>query len=289
MKAELVLDCKDLHGEGVFWSAEHHRLLWTDILGKRIAQFDPLTYSIRQFSTPARVCAFATRQNRSPSELIAAFDNGFAFLNLDSGDRQDIVEIDREVLGVRMNDGKIDRQGRFIVGGMDEKGFQPTASVWRLDADLKVYRLFEGVACANGICFSPDGRRMWFADSSKRAIEAFDYDTTYGLPSNRRIVALTNGVPDGSCVDREGFVWNAVWEGYRVERYSPEGQLDLTVDLPVKKPTCCAFGGHDLDTLYITSSRLGETEADLIREPTAGGLFAIRPGVCGVADHSFAG
>src|SRR6186713_3214104 len=155
---------------------------------------------------------------------------------------------------------------------MDEQAMARISSVWRLDADLNATRLFGNVGCANGTCFSPDGRTMWFADSATAEIEAIEYDPESGLPGQRRTVARTEppGVPDGSCVDSEGFVWNAVWEGYRVERYAPDGRLDQVIDLPVKKVTCCAFGGSDLATLFITTSRLGETQEDLAREPLAG-------------------
>jgi L-arabinonolactonase len=173
---------------------------------------------------------------------------------------------------------------------MDEADLKPVSAVWRVDPDLSVTRLFDAVACANGLCFSADGRTMYFADSPTRRIEAFDYDVESGLPSARRTIAVLDGpgVPDGSCIDAEGFVWNAVWEGYRVERRAPDGRLDRVVEVPVRKPTCCSFGGRDLDTLFITSSRLGEGEEDLAREPEAGGLFAVRPGVRGVADTPFA-
>jgi L-arabinonolactonase len=172
---------------------------------------------------------------------------------------------------------------------MAEEAEKPTASVFRLDADLAVQRLFDGVGCANGICFSPDGRVLWFADSPRRAIEAFDYDIATGIPLNRRVVAQTQGVPDGSCVDSEGHIWNAVWESGRVDRYAPDGRLEQSVAVPVNKVTCVAFGGSDLDTLFITTSRFGEGEANLARQPTAGSLYAVKPGIRGLADSPFAG
>jgi L-arabinonolactonase len=174
---------------------------------------------------------------------------------------------------------------------MDEGGKGPLSAVYRLDPDRSVTRLFGDVGCANGTCFSADGRTMFFADSFKGEIEQFDYGTATGRVSRRRTIGRTPrpGVPDGSCVDQEGHIWNAVWEGYRVERWSPDGRIVATVEVPVKKPTCCAFGGDDLATLFITSSRLGETADDLGREPLAGNLFSVRPGVTGLADTAFAG
>jgi L-arabinonolactonase len=176
-------------------------------------------------------------------------------------------------------------------GGMDEATGKPRASVWRLDGDGRVEKVFGEVTVANGACFSPDGRTFWFADSRKGAIEAFDYDAATGRSSRRRVVASVArpGVPDGSCVDAEGYVWNAVWEGYRVDRYAPDGRLDRTLEVPVRKPTCCAFGGGDLGTFFISSSRAGESAADLAERPESGNLFAVRSGVAGLADAPFKG
>jgi len=292
MRAGLLLDCRNAHGEGIFWSSAHRLLYWTDINGEQVWTFNPASESTQSYRTPGRVCCFAARKDRSATELVVAFADGFAFLDLGTGECVPISDFEPEKPTTRLNDGRTDSYGRFIAGGMDEKDLAPISSVWRLDPDLTLTRLFHGVACANSICFSPDGRTMYFADSPTREIASFEYDPTKGDLGARKIIATLSagtGVPDGSCVDSEGCLWNAVWEGYRVERRTPNGQLDRIVEVPVKKPTCCAFGGNDLATLYITSSRLAETEEDLDREPVAGGLFSVRPGVRGIADPPFAG
>jgi L-arabinonolactonase len=292
MRAELLLDCRNRHGEGVLWSAEHRRLYWTDIFGKAVWTLDPVTGASRAFDVPGRVCCFARRRDHGPSSLVAAFDDGFAFLDLETGERRDIAAFEPDRPSTRLNDGQTDAQGRFIAGGMDEEGLKPISSVRRLDPDLTVTTLIEGVGCANSTCFSPDGRTMYFADSAGTDIFAYGYDPATGALGERRTFASLprgSGVPDGSCTDAEGHLWNAVWEGYRVDRYAPDGRLERSIEVPVKKPTCCAFGGPDLDTLFITSSRLGESEEDSAREPQAGGLFAVRPGVRGLADKPFAG
>ena len=291
MKAEVVVCSQAAHGEGVFWSVEHQLLYWTDVIGQLVWTYSPERDVATSWRTPGKVCCFATRLGRPWNEVVAAFSDGFAFLDLSTGEREDIASIDTHKPGHRLNDGRTDRQGRFIAGGMDEATFQPRASVWRLDANLSVEELFTGVRVANGSCFSGDGRTYYFADSLVGEIEAFNYDIATGRVSGRRTIARTAapGAPDGSCVDAEGFVWNAVWEGYRVARYAPDGRLDRTIDVPVRKPSCCAFGGHDLATLYIITSREGESEQDLAARPTSGDLFAVRPGVVGLADAPFAG
>jgi L-arabinonolactonase len=133
---------------------------------------------------------------------------------------------------------------------------------------------------------------MYFADSPECEIVAFDYDPASGsIGKKRKLASLPkeSGVPDGSCVDAEGYVWNAVWEGYRIDRFAPDGRLDRSVEVPVMKPTCVAFGGPDLDILFITTSRLGTASEVLDREPGSGGLYAVRPGVKGLVDQPFAG
>ena len=289
MKAELVLDCQNEHGEGVLWNGLDGRLWWTDIHGKTLWAYDPESRAAERFSAPDRICCFAPRRDGT---VVAGFATGFAFFHPRTGRRDDIAPFEPHLPQTRLNDGRTDRQGRFIAGGMDEVGLEPISSVWRLDPDLNLARLFDGVRCANSTCFSPDGRTMYFADSPEREISAFDYDPATGAIGARRALASTPtgaGVPDGSCVDADGFIWNAVWEGSRVDRYAPDGRLDMTIEVPVSKPTCVAFGGANLDTLFITTSRLGSRQEDLSREPSAGALFAVKPGVRGIEDAPFGG
>lgn len=291
MQARLLVDCANQHGEGVLWSAEHGLVMWTDIHGERVWSLDPATGATRSYAVPGRVCCFAPRAGRAPTGILAGFAEGIAFLDLDTGRREDLAAFEPDLPQTRLNDGRTDRQGRFVLGGMDERDGRPVSSVARVDADGVVTTLFDGVACANSTCFSPDGSTLYFADSPTRRIEAFAYDQAAGTPGQRRTLVerAGQGVPDGSCVDAEGFIWNAVWDGGRVERWSPEGRLTAVIELPVARPTCCAFGGPDLATLYITTSRLGLADEDLARQPAAGSLFIAVPGVRGVADTPFAG
>jgi sugar lactone lactonase YvrE len=289
VKLEIALDCRNEHGEGVLWNALDSRLWWTDIHGKALWSLDPVSGNSRSYPAPDRICCFAPRRDGT---VLAAFADGFAIFDPQTGRREDIAPFEPDLPQTRLNDGRTDRQGRFIAGGMDEKNLEPVSSVWRVDANLTVTRLFGGVACANSTCFSPSGDAMYFADSPTREILAFDYDTAEGMPGAKRTLATVppgKGVPDGSCVDAEGFIWNAVWDGYRVERIAPNGRLDRTVEVPVAKPTCTAFGGPELDILFITTSRLDTDAGRLEREPQSGSLFALRPGVMGLIDPPFAG
>lgn len=288
MKAELVLDCRNEHGEGVLWNALDRRLWWTDIHGKTLWAWDPAASKETSYPAPDRICCFAPRRDGT---MVAAFADGFAFFDPKTGRRDDIAKFEPDLPQTRLNDGRTDRDGNLVAGGMDERDLKPISSVWRLDADLNLTRLFGSVRCANSTCFSPDGSTMYFADSPEGEIVAFDYRPGGGVGKKRTVARLPKdrGVPDGSCVDSEGFIWNAVWEGYRVERFAPDGRLDRTIEVPVQKPTCVAFGGADLDILFITTSRLGSSTEVLGREPQSGGLFAVRPGVKGLIDAPFAG
>ena len=236
-----------------------------------------------------RVCCFAPRRNGG---FILAFADRVSLLDHITGEEQKICDFEPDNPDTRLNDGRTDRQGRLIAGGMNERTGEANSSVISIGPDLKVSQLFSGVACANSTCFSPDGKTMFFADTPNREIVAYDYDVAVGSVSGRRLHASfcdEPGLPDGSSVDAEGGVWNAEWEGRRVVRVAPNGRIDRVIEVPVWKPTCCAFGGPDLDTLYVTTSRLMSDAEALANEPESGGLFAIKPGVRGVIDAPFYG
>ena len=193
----------------------------------------------------------------------------------------------------RLNDGRVDPAGRFVCGGMDEADPQEGISaVYSLGRDRRAVSLLAGVHCANSICWGPDGRTMYFTDMPTRRIDMFDYDPLTGAAVNRRTFAdLSNepGLADGSTVDAEGFLWNAQWGGNKVVRYAPDGSVDREIALPISNPTCLCFGGDDLDVLFITSAWFGLDDAARVREATAGGIFALRPGVKGLPEHRYAG
>jgi L-arabinonolactonase len=288
-KAELLLDCRNLHGEGILWNPQDGRLWWTDIHGKHLWWYEPDSGRSGSIAMADRVCCFAPRRSGG---FIVAYARSIAFYDPATGATTELHRFEPAKPGTRLNDGRTDRQGRFIAGGMNEAGGSETSSVLRVDADRSVTTIIEGVGCANSTCFAPDGRTMYFADSFAGTIWAYDYDPATGIPSNRRVLNDFKGepgIPDGSCVDAEGAVWNAEWNGRRVVRVMPDGRIDRAIEVPALKVTCCAFGGHDLDTLYITTSRLEMSAEQLAAEPSSGSLYAFKPGVRGVVDAPFAG
>ena len=289
MRAKLVLDCKNQHGEGIFWNPTDGLVWWTDIEGRTLWSFDPMRNQSASYPMKDRVCCFAPRLGGG---FIMAFADRVSLVELSTGKEEKICDFEPENPDTRLNDGRTDRQGRLIVGGMNERNGAANSSVIRIDQDLNVSQLFAGVSCANSTCFSPDGKTMFFADTPDREIVAYNYDIAVGTVSGRRLYASfadEPGLPDGSCVDAEGGVWNAEWEGRRVVRVAPDGKIDRVIEIPVCKPTCCTFGGPNLDTLYVTTSRLMSDAETLANEPSSGGLFAVRPGASGVIDTPFHG
>ena len=284
---ELVLDARAELGEGPRWDPRGQRLLWVDILRGRVHSFRPDRGACRYVDAGRPVGALACAADGSVALAVAG---GFARLDLDSGRVEMLAAVEAGRPGNRMNDGACDSAGRFWAGTMALDEGPQAGALYRLDPDLRVHTMLSGVTISNGIDWSPDDRRMYYVDSPTRRVDVFDFDVEGGSIANRRpFVALGSeaGVPDGLTVDAAGFVWLALWGGGALRRYGPDGALDRIVPLPVSHPTSCAFGGRDLDELYVTSARRPLSKEERAREPMAGGLLRLRPGVAGRLPHLF--
>ena len=288
-------------GEGPLWDAETGRLLWTDIERRAIHWFRPADGADGRWAVEHRVSSFGLRPGGG---LVVADERGFARLDLPAPGREDevapeapiashrIAEVDADAPTVRMNDGAVDPSGRFWAGTMDERGRAEGGTLYRLDPDGTVTAMLSDITISNGIDWSPDGRTMYLADTPTGRVDAFDFDPTRGTISARRPFAVIDpedGSPDGLTVDAEGGVWVALWGGSELRRYGPDGREDQRHTFPVSQVTKPAFGGGDLDELYVTSARDGLSPDDLAREPLAGALFRLRPGVGGRAPNRFPG
>ncbi len=173
---------------------------------------------------------------------------------------------------------------------VDEPPRGPSGALYRVSPEGTCARIRTNVIIPNSLAWSPDSRTMYFADSVRDVIWSFDYDLQAGEMSNERVFvdgAANPGYPDGSCVDAEGCLWNAEYGGWRVVRYTPAGKIDQVIELPVQNPTCCCFGGSDFGTLYITSAAQQLNADELHRQPLAGSVLAVRPGVKGLAEARF--
>ncbi|HYD98969.1 MAG TPA: SMP-30/gluconolactonase/LRE family protein [Alphaproteobacteria bacterium] len=286
----LVVDARNELGEGPVWSPRHRMLFWTDIQGRALWRHEPATGRTELAPLPQRLGCYALTADGG---ALGAFADGLRPFDPLTGAAGALIPVEADRPTTRFNDGRTDRQGRLVAGTLNESADrEPIAAVYRVDADLGVTRLFGGVRIANGLCFSPDGRTLYFADTILGTLDAFDYDPATGTPSNRRTLVAKGalpGGPDGAVVDAEGFIWNARFGGGCIARIAPDGRIDRVVAMPVSQPTCPAFGGDDLETLYVTTAWEGMDAAARAAEPQAGGLFAFTPGVRGLPEPLFAG
>ncbi len=285
---ELVANVRASVGEGPHWDTSTQRLVWVDIEGNRILEFDPASGTTREAAVPQHPGAIV---RRASGGYIAAVTDGFAAVDFD-GRFEMIASIEADLPQSRMNDGKCDSQGRFWAGTTRMTHDTAVGTLYRLDADRSVHPMLSDVWISNGLDWTDDDQRMYFIDSHSSQVDVFDFDAATGAIANRRPVVQAPKewlFPDGMTLDAEGYLWVAFWGSSAVRRFDPEGRLDHELELPVSQVASCAFGGADLRDLYITTAARGLDEAALEREPHAGGLFRARPGVAGRPSHSFAG
>jgi sugar lactone lactonase YvrE len=272
------------HGEGPIWDGRAGCLHWVDMLAGDVMSWEPPDGPIKR--RHVATVAAAIRPRRAGG-LVVATEHGFALLGADSDGVLPLVDAFDDP-SLRMNDGGCDPQGRFYCGSMAYDFAPGRASLYQLDTDHVVHVALRGVTISNGLVWSLDGSTVYYIDTPTQRVDAFDFDATAGTFSERRTVVeipTSDGEPDGMTIDVDGYLWVAMFGGAAVRRYSPQGRLDGVVDLPVSQVSSCAFGGANLDELYITTSREGQGE----REPQAGALFMSRAGVRGVPVREYAG
>lgn len=283
---QCVADVHAVLGEGPVWVAREAALYWLDIKGLKIFRLD--SRGVRtEWPTPFRIGSIAPRKSGG---FIAGTEKGIAAIDPEAARFDILFNPEEDLPSNRFNDGKLDRQGRFWAGTMDDSEKSATGSLYRIDRDLSCTAVDRGYKVTNGPAFSPDGKRMYHNDSARQVTYVFDLE---GEQLGERSVFLQfkegEGYPDGMTVDSEGCLWVALWDGWCVRRYSPAGEWMETVKMPVARPTSCAFGGLDLDRLYISSASIGLDETASRMQPNAGGLFMITPGVRGLEEVPFAG
>lgn len=292
MKPEIVRvgDSVDLLGEGLLWDPDRAILYWIDSIGQLIRWLDPATAERQEMAVTSEIGMIAMRAGGG---LIAALRDGLYFVDVATRSIAPANLIDTGRTDQRFNDGKIDRQGRLLVGTMhavappDRKYF---GRLYSVGADLRETVLEENIGCANGPAFSPDGKTFFFTDSPRRQIWAYDYDPARGGISRKRTVLDTapyNSPADGQTVDAEGFLWTTLTGARKILRLDPAGRIEREIDMPFH-PTNVAFGGKDLMTLYVTS--LNRTPNVQAKGPGAGWLYALEGlGILGLPEPRFAG
>jgi sugar lactone lactonase YvrE len=274
-------------GEGVIWDAAGAAAWWTDIQGSALYRYSPQDKQLDQWATPERLGCFALVVDSD--NLICGFATGFAYFNPATGAIQWLSKIEQNNPGTRLNDGRADRQGRFWAGAMVESGEQGAGALYCLDHQLQVSSPLSGLSISNGLCWSPDGKLMYHTDTPSRRIYRYDFDTDNGAISNQSLLVRTDKgcFPDGATVDAEGYIWSAQWAASQVVRYSPQGDVDFVLPLPVSQPTCVAFGGPTLNQLFITSAYQGMDTQARKAEPQAGNLFIFQTDIKGIEDPLF--
>jgi sugar lactone lactonase YvrE len=284
--AELFIDSRCELGEGIFWHPLQERLFWFDILNKTLFSATAGGIMVDRFTFDTAVTAAGVID---ADNLAIASAAGIYRLELSTDTREILTPLETDKPGNRSNDGRVDPAGGFWIGTMSLSNPGSTASgaLYQVRGG-EVTSLLSGLYIPNATCFSPDGRTAYFADTMTNLIRKVAIDRDTGLPVGEWqdfVKVQGPGGPDGAVVDSEGFLWNAQWGGSRVVRYAPDGSIDRVVHVPVSQPSCPAFGGSDLKTLYIATARENLTAEQLAKEPLAGGVFSIRVDVPGQPEN----
>ncbi|MDB5993112.1 MAG: gluconolactonase [Pseudomonas sp.] len=293
MQAELIVDARNAVGESPVWVPEENALYWVDIPAAILHRWRADSGQVETWTAPEMLACIARHRDGG---WVAGMESGFFTLRTHSDgslDSQRLATVEHARPDMRLNDGRCDRQGRFWAGSMvlNMGANAANGTLYRYDSGQRgtIDAQLSGYIVPNGLGFSPDGRTMYLSDShpAVQQIWAFDYDIDSGTPSNRRVFVDMNhfcGRPDGAAVDADGCYWICANDAGLIHRFTPDGRLDRSLAVPVKKPTMCAFGGSQLDTLFVTSIRPGD---DHDEQSLAGGVFALDPGVKGLPEPHF--
>lgn len=290
---ELLLDVKNKLGEGAIWNYKTQELWWIDIEGFLFNTYNPTTKKQRTIDVKQHIGTVVP--SRDGKDAIVALRTGVYNLNLETEAMTFLVSPESDTSGIRLNDGKCDPAGRFWVGSMHFNQTKYAANLFQIQPnrnEVLSRKMQDSVTISNGIIWSLDEKTMYYIDTDRGNVRAYNYDKTTGNISKERVIITvsdTLGYPDGMTIDNEGMLWIALWNGDCVTRWNPNtGELLQKIEVPAHNVTSCAFGGENLETLYITTARLDMTEVELAAKPLSGGVFKINPGVRGVESYFFA-
>ncbi len=293
MEVRAIVDCRTSLGEGPLWDVQEQKIYWIDSLGAKVFRANADGSGVETWDVPGKIGSLAIRKQGG---AVLALQSGFHAFDFRTGKCSLLLDPEPALDGNRLNDGKVDRKGRFVCGSMHMKETDKSASLYRLDPDLSLHKLESDIIVSNGPCWSPDDKTFYFADSWSMEISAYDWDQASGTPSGKRTFARydpgrrENGVPDGATVDAEGYLWSAAVFSGELRRFAPDGSLERTIKLPVRNVTSLAFGGPGLDVIYFTS--IGQIHLPGLPNdgPEGGSLFAITGhGIKGVPEPRFMG
>ena len=284
-----IWPAKTILGEAPYWMADEAALYWVDIDGKAILRYDATTKAREIFPQDHEVGCIIPRQSGG---FIAGIDDGLAYFSADLSLIDILAAPEENIPRTRFNDGQCDRRGRFWVASADRSETEPLGAIYCVSGAGKVRQAIPGIIVGNGLGWSPDNRTMYYTDTGRGAIYALDYDIETATASNQRVFKQVDdavGYPDGLTVDADGFIWSAHWNGWRVTRYDPDGEIERVVEFPVPNVTSVTFGGPDMDMLFVTTARLELSDTQIAEAPLSGGLFIVETGVTGMREAAFAG
>ncbi len=301
MNPKTINNDKLVLGEGPFWDAENKALWLIDGLsengkGDDLYRIDMTTQEVKSWHIGKHIgCAIPNGEGK----VLLNLQDGIWLFDPETEQMEELSDLEREIDNNRLNDGKCDSTGRHWFGSMSmtanqpEREFEITGSFYKMEADGTTKKFFDGVGISNGIAWNADETRMYYVDTTPQAVYAFDFDVEKGEITNRTKIIdidISEGSPDGMCIDAEGMIWVAHFGGWKVSRWNPEtGERLGEIKLPCAQVTCPTFGGDDLDELYITTASIGLTEEQHKEQPLAGYTFVVKPGVKGVLPNKFVG
>lgn len=286
--AVLALKIDAQLGEGAFWNAATQELLWIDIERKQLHLFNPATNKNRSFPTPSRI---GTVVPSGLGRVLVALEDGMYWLDTNTGALELFTAVEADLPENRFNDGKCDPAGRLWVGSMHLQQKKGKANLYKIESDGTATKMLDNLTISNGIVWTKDAKTMFYIDTPTSTIQAFDYDKTTGTISNGRVAVQVDqalGFPDGMAIDEEDMLWVGLWNGNALGRFNPKtGALISKVEVPAHNVTACAFGGKDLDVLYITTASVDMSDAERAAFPDAGSVFKVKLDIKGVESPHF--
>lgn len=289
MGIRCVASTNDVLGEVPIWDEREQALYWIDAFRPAIHRLAARSGEVTTWTPPEKLGSFALREGGG---MVLAARSGLAFFDPETGTFEKLLDPEPDEDSTLLNDGRCDRRGRFWFGSMDKMLESASAQLFRLDADHSCHAMVRGITLTNGVAFSPDGRILYFADSTEQTIFACDIEPETGALKAKRVFATTEdlpGVPDGATVDAEGYLWSAQFDAGRVLRYAPDGRVVKEIAFPIERVTSCTLGGKNLSTLFVTSAFFRLTDEQRAAQPLAGSLFAVEVDVPGVPESRYAG
>ncbi|KVG61952.1 SMP-30/gluconolactonase/LRE family protein [Burkholderia pseudomultivorans] len=280
-------DSRDALGECPLWDDRKQILYWIDSRACLVKARELATHTVREWTLPSQIGAIALCES---GRLLVALVDSFHFLDVDSGELTHFVDVAHPAPNMRLNDGRVDREGRLVLGSMALGRREPVGELYQLDGQGNLKVLETGICITNSTCFSPDGRYLYFSDSLSHQLRRYRYDTSAGTLSERTLFVDTTSLksgPDGATIDAEGNLWTALVISGQLARFTADGRLDRIIDLPTVYPTCPSIGGPALDTIFVTSIS-DSGNALKSANPNAGALVAVTgTGVRGLPECRF--